>query len=73
VQPLLVLPGWSVKRTAVSGIPVLAARRIEHFFRKLAREPKMSDAMIERLAQQLDLRCRNAALGTDPDFLPANQ
>ena len=61
VQPLLVLPGWSVKRTAVSGIPVLAARRIGHFFAKLAREPKMSEAMIERLAAQLDLRCRNAA------------
>jgi len=61
VQPLLVLPGWSVKRTAVSGIPVLAARRIEHFFRKLALEPKMSEAMIERLVAQLDLRCRNTA------------
>jgi len=61
VQPLLVLPGWSVKRTAVSGIPVLAARRIGHFFGKLSREPAMSEAMIERLAQQLDLRCRNMA------------
>ncbi len=61
VQPLLVLPGWSVKRTAVSGIPVLAARRIGHFFRALRRQPVMSEAMIERLAEQLDLRCRNAA------------
>jgi len=61
VQPMLVLPGWSVKRTAVSGIPVLAARRIGHFFRKLHSEPAMSEAMIERLAQQLDLRCRSAA------------
>jgi hypothetical protein len=61
VQPMLVLPGWSVKRTAVSGIPVLAARRIGHFFGALRRQPVMSEAMIERLAQQLDLRCRNAA------------
>ena len=53
--------GWSVKRTEVSGIPVLAARRMGHFFGNLRRQPAMSEAMIERLAQQLDLRCRNAA------------
>jgi len=61
VQPLLVLPGWQVKRTAVSGIPVLAARRIGHFFQKMEREPKMSEALIHELALQLDRRCRHAA------------
>jgi hypothetical protein len=58
VRPLVVLPGWQVKRTAVTGIPVLAARRIGHFFRRLASEPAMSEALIQRLAQQLEGRCR---------------
>ncbi len=61
VRPLLVLPGWQVKRTAVTGISVLAARRIAHFFQKLEREPKMSEALIQQLALQLERRCRHAA------------
>lgn len=60
VRPLVVLPGWQVKRTAVTGIPVLAARRIGHFFRRLASEPAMNEALIQRLTQQLDLRCKQA-------------
>jgi len=61
VRPLVVLPGWQVKRRAVTGIPVLAARRIGHFFRRLASEPAMSEALIQRLAQQLEGRCRGRA------------
>jgi hypothetical protein len=61
VRPLVVLPGWHVKRTAVTGISVLAAQRIAHFFQKMEREPKMSEALIQQLAQQLERRCRHAA------------
>ena len=61
VHPLVVLPGWQVRRTAISGIPVLAARRIGHFFGRMEREPKMSEALIQELAQQLERRCRNPA------------
>jgi hypothetical protein len=60
VRPLVVLPGWHVKRTAVTGIPVLAAQRIAHFFQRMAPEPKMSEALIQQLAQQLERRCRHA-------------
>lgn len=62
VRPILVLPGWSVKRTAVSGIPVLAARRIHAYFARMHALPEMSDSMIERISEQLDSYCRVVAL-----------
>jgi len=58
VQPMVVLPGWRVRRTAVSGIPVLAASRIRHYFGRLRPRPGMSEALIERVAGCLDARCR---------------
>lgn len=62
VRPILVLPGWSVKRTAVSGIPVLAAWRIQAYFERMRPRPEMSDTLIERIAGQLEQRCRVVAL-----------
>lgn len=58
VQPVVVLPGWRVRRTDVSGIPVLAASRIRHYFGRLRPQAGMSDALIERVARSLDERCR---------------
>lgn len=60
VQPIVVLPGWRVRRTDVSGIPVLAASRIRHYFGRLRPQPGMSDALIERIAGCLDARCNGA-------------
>jgi len=62
VRAILVLPGWSVKRTAVSGIPVLAARRINAYFGRMRALPEMTDTMIERIADQLDRHCRVIAV-----------
>lgn len=62
VRPILVLPGWSVKRTAVSGIPVLAARRIGAYFARMHALAEMTDTMIERISEQLDSHCRVVAL-----------
>ena len=62
VQPVVVLPGWRVRRTDVSGIPVLAASRIRHYFGRLRPLAGMSDALIERVAGCLDARCRGATL-----------
>lgn len=59
VQPLLVLPGWYVKRTAGKGFPVLSGRQIGSYFSKLRRDARMSDEMIKRIAHQLDQRCRD--------------
>ena len=44
VQPVVVLPGWRVRRTDVSGIPVMAASRIRHYFGRLRPRAGMSDA-----------------------------
>jgi len=62
VRPILVLPGWSVKRTAISGIPVLAARRIHAYFERMQPLPEMTDTMVERVSEQLDRHCRVVAL-----------
>jgi hypothetical protein len=62
VRAILVLPGWSVKRTAVSGIPVLAARRVNAYFSRMRPLPEMTDTMLERIAGQLDRLCRVIAL-----------
>lgn len=57
VHAVLVLPGWSVKRTSIEGIPVLGARRIPYFFSR-RNESLLGEEMIERLACELDRRCR---------------
>jgi hypothetical protein len=62
VQPVVVLPGWRVRRTDVSGIPVMAAGRIRHYFGRLRPRAGMSDALIERVAGCLEARCRGMAL-----------
>jgi len=62
VRPILVLPGWSVKRTAVSGIPVLAARRLQAYFQRMRARPEMTETTIERIAEQIDRSCRVVAV-----------
>jgi hypothetical protein len=59
VHPVLVLPGWYVKRTSANGIPVLSGRQISSYFSSVGRDPRMTDAMIQRIAHQLDQRCRD--------------
>lgn len=62
VQPVVVLPGWRVRRTDVSGIPVMAASRIRHYFGRLRPRAGMTDALIERVARCLEARCQGMAL-----------
>lgn len=62
VRPILVLPGWSVKRTAVSGIPVLAARRIQAYFQRMRPRAEMTETLVERIAEQIDRSCRVVAV-----------
>jgi hypothetical protein len=69
VRPVLVLPGWSVKRTAVSGIPVLAAWRIHAYFERMRPLAEMTDTMAERICAQLDAHCRVVAVV--PALVPA--
>ena len=57
VQPVVVLPGWEVKRTAVDGIPVLASGQVPSYFTSAYR---VLDAnLVEQIALQLEQRCRD--------------
>ena len=60
VQPVLSLPGWFVKRTSPSGIPVLNPKLFASYVKK-ARGSAMVQAQINRIVHQLDQRCRNVA------------
>ena len=71
VRAILVLPGWWVKRTAVSGIPVLAARRIGAYFARMHPLPEMTDTLIDRIADQLESRSRVIAVVPPPREAPA--
>jgi hypothetical protein len=63
VRALLVLPGWSVKRTAVSGIPVLAARRINAYFGRMRRAAgDERNPWSIASPRQLDRHCRVIAV-----------
>jgi len=58
VQALLVLPGWTVKRVPGEGIPVLGGGEVGAFFAALSSEARLGEALIERVAKQLERRCR---------------
>jgi len=63
VHPILILPGWFIRRTSPSGIPVLTGttKQILSFFPKAGDGTRLSDQFIQRVAHQLDQRCRNVA------------
>ncbi len=59
VQPVLVLPGWYIKRTSGTGIPVINATYIAKFFPKAGQGDHLSAQLIDRIVHQLEQRCRN--------------
>ena len=62
VQPVLILPGWYIRRTSSDGIPVINATNIKSFFPKAGNSGRLTGQLIERIAHQLDQRCRNVEL-----------
>lgn len=58
VDSVLSLPGWFVTRTARNGLAVLNPRNAEYFFCK-PRGVALTDTMIQRIAHQLEQRCRD--------------
>lgn len=58
VIPLLTLPGWFVKRTSATGIPVINPRQI-HSYLNGRRGPTLSETLITRIVHQLDRQCRD--------------
>ena len=60
VEPVLMLPGWYVRRTAAGGIAVLNPKNAEGFFNRTVKQP-LSEKLINQIVHQVDLRCRNVA------------
>jgi Nuclease-related domain len=60
-QPVLVLPGWFIRKTEPTGMLVLNATQIQSYFPKAAGSTHLSDQLVRRIVHQLDQRCRNVA------------
>lgn len=60
-QAIVVLPGWVVQRASGQGIPVLGGGEIRSYFAGVEPDPRMSDKLVQRVAYELDLRCRELA------------
>jgi hypothetical protein len=57
VKPILAIPGWYIKRTKSGGIPVYNGKTPGAFF-STNREAILSEQLQQRIAHQLDNRCR---------------
>lgn len=58
VQPVLVLPGWYIKRTAAGGVPMFNGTHPSRFFRDIGKA-QLPNTLIQRIAHQLEQKCRN--------------
>lgn len=57
VEPVVLLPGWYVKRSDWSGVPVLNPKEMAGFLAS-RRGSSLNAAQQQRIAHQLDSRCR---------------
>ncbi len=60
VQPMVVLPGWYVTMTTRSDLKVLNAKVVPEIIAN--EEPVISSESVQRIAYQLDRRCRDVEL-----------
>lgn len=60
VEPVLLLPGWYVNRTAKDGIAVLNPKNAGAYFNRTSRQG-LNEKLIKQIVHQLDQRCRNVA------------
>ena len=61
VQPVLVLPGWFIRRTSPNGMPVLTGKQIRTYFEKSSGSKRLSAEQVQRIVHQVDARCRDVA------------
>jgi hypothetical protein len=64
-QPVLILPGWFVKRTTGTGVPVFNANEVAEFVDQ-RREPDQTQQQVGRLCHPLDRRCRTVESKVGP-------
>jgi len=57
-QPVVALPGWYIKRTAPGGVVVFNGKNPGATLRAIGRA-SLSEPLQQRIAHQLDARCRN--------------
>lgn len=57
-EPVLMLPGWFVRRTASEGIAVLNPKNAGAYFNRTGKQ-SLSEKQIKQVVHQLDQRCRN--------------
>jgi hypothetical protein len=58
VEPVLILPGWFVRRSTSEGIAVLNPKNAGGYFKRTGKQP-LSEKLIKQIVHQLDQRCRN--------------
>jgi Nuclease-related domain len=58
-DPVVVLPGWYVRRTGKPRVAVIGGGEIYYYFPKVEPRHRLSDQLITRIVHQLDQRCRN--------------
>lgn len=58
VDPLVVLPGWYVRRTAQTGVPVIALKEIGRRIAGSRLAEPLSEKLVRQIAHQLSERCR---------------
>ncbi len=59
-RAMVAVPGWSVKRTSSDGIPVVNPKQFETLFKHITPRP-LTESMIQRIVQQVERQCREAA------------
>lgn len=60
VRPVLVLPGWYIDRKGRGDVAVLSGKEVHHIL-KMGRGEPLSEQDIQRIAHQVEQRCRNVA------------
>lgn len=60
VRSVLVLPGWFVERKGRGDVAVLSGKEVHHIL-KMGRGEPLTEQDIQRIAHQVEQRCRNVA------------
>jgi hypothetical protein len=57
-RAMVVVPGWSVKRTSADGIPVVNPKQFENLFKFITPRP-MTEDLTRRILHMIEARCRD--------------
>jgi hypothetical protein len=67
VTPVLALPGWFVDRQGRGPVMVLSGRELQMHLLKTRASPPLSPKQVQRIAHQVEQRCRNVSPSYRPD------